>query len=141
MDTLGKQVSLVNFLQEEFYSAMGRVRELGRDAGIILTHLAEADAECLNLTVDDFAFLTTFFQWDLPLCMPSSYTVEQQEYLQGLLTPVNSSSLPEGGQSGLGDMAPAVTETDPSTSIEIDPREEAKLPEAVAGEGSGDNAS
>lgn len=73
--------------------------------------------------------------------MPSSYTVEQQEYLRGLLTPANSSSLPEGGQSGLGDMAPAVTEMDPSTSIEIDPREEAKLPEAVAGEGSGANAS
>lgn len=105
-------------LQESFYSVMARMRASGRDAAVVLMHLAETEAERLNLSVDDFAFLATSFQWDSPLRMPSSYTVEQQEFLNGFLAPVSSSSLPQGDSHGLGDAAPsAPTETAPSTSI------------------------
>lgn len=112
------QTSLVQTLQESFYNVMARMRDSGRDAAIVLTHLAEAETERLNLSVDDFAFLATSFQWDSPLRMPSSYTVEQQEFLNGLLAPVSSSSLPEGVPHGFGDADPSeATETVPSTSI------------------------
>lgn len=97
---------------------MARMQDLGHDAAVVLTHLAETEAERLNLLVDDFAFLATSFQWDSPLLMPSSYTVEQQEFLKGFLAPVSSSSLPEGDPHGHGDAVPSeATETVPSTSI------------------------
>lgn len=86
-EILNQQNLLVETLRESFYEAMGRVRHAGRDPSVVLAHLSSRKAELYNITVDDFAFLATSFNWDSPLHMPRSYTVERQQALQALYAP------------------------------------------------------
>lgn len=86
-EILLQQNLLVETLRESFYEAMGRVRHAGRDPSVVLAHLSGREAELYNITVDDFAFLATSFNWDSPLRMPRSYTVERQQALQALYAP------------------------------------------------------
>lgn len=154
-EVLAKQSTLVASLRASFYAAMGRVRAAGRDPAVVLTHLSSVAEGSLNLSVDDFAFLATSFNWDSPLRMPKSYTVEQQELLQASNTPEDamdqSADPPAAAVQALGAeesdgvtklLAPPLSALpsvalpshdapQPSTSIEVDPREGAEVPEGT----------
>lgn len=155
-EVLTKQTKLVETLRESFFAAMGRVRASGRDPAVVLTHLSSVEAECFHLSVDDFAFLATSFHWDSPLFMPDTYTVEEQAALAGLygapdladeskaeadtssgrvLGPETSDGLTKllaPPLSGLPPVAPSpAAAQELSTSIEVDPREGAEVPEGT----------